>query len=144
MSAAEDDDDFAPVQGPARVIEKRWVVEVHQPIPPGLDGSIVLTVNKPGREENATGKPRGRPRRSGRFVVRDEQGAATALTDDALAVLALARVEQGVKVQTAAKDVVAEHSRACTGRSDLGTEAHIERVRKLVRAALGARSRSDG
>ena len=143
MSAAEDDD-LAPVQGPARLIEKRWVVEIHQPIPPGLDGSLVLTLNKPGREEYATGKPRGRPRRSGRLVVQDEQGAPVALTDDALAVLALARVEQGVKVQTAAKDVVAEHSRACAGRADLGTEAHIERVRKIVRAAIGARSRSGG
>ena len=138
MSAAEEDD-LAPVQGPARVIEKRWVVEIHQPIPPGLDGPLVLTVNKPGREQNATGKPRGRPRRSGRFVVRDELGRAISLTDDALAVLALARVEQGVRAQTAAKEVVAEHSRACSGRSDLGTEAHIERVRKIVRSVLDAK-----
>lgn len=137
MSHVEDeDDDSAPVQGPVRCVEKRWVVELHFP---GLDGPYVLTLNKPGRKQNATGKPRGRPRRSGRFVTRDEQGVS--LTDDALAVLALARVDQGEAVQSAAKEVVAAHSRACSGRTDLGTEAHIERVRKIVRTTLSARDR---
>lgn len=136
--AGDEDDDSAPVQGPVRCVGKRWVVELHFP---GLDGPYKLTLNKPGREQNATGKPRGRPRRSGRFVARDEQGVAVSLTDDALAVLALVRVEQGEAVQTAVNDIVAKHSRACSGRADLGTAAHVERVRKIVRTTLSARDR---
>lgn len=139
---AMDDEGEPPPQGPVRRIETRWAVELHFPGHPG-EGPYVLRMDKPGRSENKTGKPKGRPRRSGRFVVRDKQSAATTLTDDALAVLALARVEQGAKIQAAAKDVVAEHSRACAGRSDLGTEAHIERVRKLVRTSLNTRVRRD-